>query len=76
MTLHFRLEHFTCGLTREHADESAQVIVRARVDLVVRVRANALHFPSLPGSSCSSSFGHDTPAHVERRCRFNVLVLL
>jgi hypothetical protein len=70
MALHFRLEHFTRGLTREGAHESAQVIVHARIDLVVRVSANALPFPSPPRPFCSSSFGHDTPAHVERRCRF------
>ena len=36
------LEHFACGLAREHAHERAQVIVCTRVDLVVvRVRANA-----------------------------------
>jgi hypothetical protein len=46
MTLHFRLEHFTCGLAREHADESAQVVVGTRVDLLIHVRANALHVSS------------------------------
>jgi hypothetical protein len=70
MALHFCLEHFACGLTREDAHEGTQVIVRTRVDLVVRVRPNALRIPSPPRPSCSSSFGHDTPAHVERRCRF------
>ena len=40
-TLQLRLEHFTSGLAREHAHKSAQMIVRARVDLVVRVRADA-----------------------------------
>jgi hypothetical protein len=51
MTLDFRLEHFTCGLTREDAHESEQVIVRARVDLVVRVRANAPNVSSPPHPS-------------------------
>jgi hypothetical protein len=31
---------------------------------------------SPPLAPMPSSFGHDTPAHVERRCRFRVLVLL
>jgi len=67
--LDFCFEYFTSGLAREYADERAQVIVWMRVDLVVvRVRANGLHVPSSPRASCSSSFGHDTPAHSERRC--------
>jgi hypothetical protein len=70
MALHFRLEYFTCSLTRKYAHESAEMILHERLDRVIRVRANALHLPSLLGSSCSSSFGHDTPAHVERRCWF------
>jgi hypothetical protein len=69
-TLQLRLEHFTRGLTREHAHETAQVIVRAFVDQCFRVCANAPHVSSPPRPSRSSSFGHDTPAHVERRCRF------
>jgi hypothetical protein len=46
MTLHFHLEHFTSRLAREHADESAQVVVGTRVDLPIHARANALHVSS------------------------------
>jgi hypothetical protein len=51
MTLHFRLEQFACGLTRQDVHESAQMIVRARVDLVVYVSANAPHVSSPPRPS-------------------------
>jgi len=70
------LEHFTSGLAREHAYEGTQLIVRLRVELFPRVRANALHFLSPPRPSCSSSFGHDTPAHVETSMPVHALVLL
>jgi len=69
-TLQLRLEHFTSGLAREHAHKSTQLIVRLRVDLRVQVRASAPYVSSSPRPSRSSSFGHDTPAHVERRCWF------
>jgi hypothetical protein len=42
------LEYFTSGLAREHAHESTQLIVRVRVDVFVRVGANALQVSSPP----------------------------
>ena len=44
--LQLRLEEFARCLTRKHAYENAQVFVQARLDRVVRVRAEALDFPS------------------------------
>ena len=70
-----RLEQLARSLTGQRSDESAQMLVTLRVDLVVRVRANVRSMLSPPLAPMSSSFGHDTPAHVERRCRFRVLVL-
>jgi hypothetical protein len=71
-----RLEQLPRSLTGQRSDESAQMLVTLRVDLVGRVRANVRPMLSPPLAPMSSSFGHDTPAHVERRCRFRVLVLL
>jgi hypothetical protein len=71
-----RLEQFPRSLMGKRSDESAQMIVTLRVDLVVRVRANVRPMSSPALAPMLSSFGHDTPAHVERRCRFSVLVLL
>ena len=70
-----RLEQLARSLTGKRSDESAQMLVTLRVDLVVRVRANVRPMLSPPLAPLPSSFGHDTPAHVERRCRFRVLVL-
>jgi hypothetical protein len=47
------LECFTSGLAREHAHEGAQLIVRLRVELFPRVRANAPHISSPRRPSCS-----------------------
>jgi len=72
-----RLEQLPRSLTGKRSDESAQMLVTPRVNLVVRVRANVRPMLSSPPlAPMPSSFGHDTPAHVERRCRFRVLVLL
>jgi hypothetical protein len=71
-----RVEQVPRSLTGKRSDESAQMLVTLRVDLVVRVRANVRSILSPPLAPMPSSFGHDTPAHVERRCRFRVLVLL
>jgi hypothetical protein len=65
-----RLEQLPRSLTGKRSDESAQMLVTLRVDLVVRVRANVRPMLSPPLAPMPSSFGHDTPAHVERRCRF------
>jgi hypothetical protein len=71
-----RLEQLARSLTGKRSDEGAQGPVTLRVDLVVRVRASvwSMFSPSL--APMPSSFGHDTPAHLERRFRFRVLVLL
>jgi hypothetical protein len=71
-----RLEQLARGLTGKRSDKSAQRLVTLRVDLVVPVRASVRSMLLSPLAPMSSSFGHDTPAHVERRCRFHVLVLL
>jgi hypothetical protein len=71
-----RLEQLPRSLTGKRSDESAQMLVTLRVDLVVRLRASVWSMLSPPLAPMPSSFGHDTPAHVERRCRFRVLVLL
>ena len=65
-----RLEQLARSLTGKRSDKSAQRLVTLRVDLVVRVRANVRPMLSPPLAPMPSSFGHDTPAHVERRCRF------
>jgi len=70
------LEDFARSLPREHADERAERLVSSDINcrrqIATRVRRNSSSSLALP----ASSFGHDTPAHVERRCRFRVLVLL
>ena len=71
-----RLEKLARSLTGKRSDEGAQRLVTPRVDLVVRVRASVRPMSSPPLAPMSSSFGHDTPAHLERRCRLRVLVLL
>jgi hypothetical protein len=70
-----RLEQLARSLTGECSDESAQRLVTLRVDLVVRLRASVWSMLSPPLAPMPSSFGHDTPAHLERRCRLRVLVL-
>jgi len=70
-----RLEQLPRSLTGKRSDESAQMLVTLRVDLVVRVRANVRPMLPPPLAPVPSSFGHDTPAHVERRCRCRVIVL-
>jgi hypothetical protein len=76
VTLLSRLEELARRLTCKYSDEGAQIVVTSRVDLAVHVRASVRPTFSPPPAPMSSSFGHDTPAHVERRCWFRVLVLL
>jgi hypothetical protein len=76
LTLHARLEQLARSLASKCSDEGAQTLVTPRVDLVVRVRASVRSMLSPPLTPMPSSFGHDTPAHVERRCRCRVLVLV
>jgi hypothetical protein len=70
-----RFEQLARSLTGKRSDEDAQRLVTLRVDLVVRVRASVWSMLSPPVAPMPSSFGHDTPAHLERRCRFRVPVL-
>ena len=57
-----RLEQLPRSLTGKRSDESAQMLVTPRVDLVVRVRANVRPMLSSPPlAPMPSSFGHDTP---------------
>jgi hypothetical protein len=67
--LQFQLEALACGLPRQGANERAKRCVRASAttSTVFRTGANPVR-PAAPRSR-SSSFGHDTPAHSERRCR-------
>ena len=76
VTRPLRLEQLARSLTGKRSDEGAQRLVTLRIDLAVRVRAGVRPMLSPPLPPIRSSFGHDTPAHVERRCRFRVLVLL
>jgi hypothetical protein len=69
------LEQLARSLAGKRSNEGAQRLVTLRVDLVVRVRASVWSMLSPPLAPIPSSFGHDTPAHLERRCRFRVLVL-
>jgi hypothetical protein len=71
-----RLEQLPRSLTGKRSDESAQMLVTLRVDRVVRLRTSVRSMLSPPLTPMPSSFGHDTPACIERRCRFRVLVLL
>jgi hypothetical protein len=70
-----RLEQLARSLTGKRSDEGAQRLVTLCVDLALRVRASVRSMLSPPLAPMPSSFGHDTPAHVERRFRFRVLVL-
>jgi hypothetical protein len=62
--LHMRIKGLARGLTRERADESTQ----AMIDRIIGSPASWPACLSSPAAWYSSSFGHDTPAHVERRC--------
>ena len=61
------LEDFARSLPREHADERAERFVSSDINcrrqIATRVRRNSSSSLALP----ASWFGHDTPAHVERR---------
>jgi hypothetical protein len=64
VSLDVRLKGVARGLTRERADEGPQ----AMIDRAIGGPAICPTRLSSP-SACSSSFGHDTPALIERRCR-------
>ena len=61
------LEDFACRLPREHPHERAERVVGSGINcrrrIARRVRRNSSSSPALS----ASSFGHDTPANVERR---------
>jgi hypothetical protein len=61
------LEELACCLPREHPHERAERVVGSGINcrrrIATRVRRNSSSSPALS----ASSFGHDTPAHVERR---------
>jgi hypothetical protein len=59
-----RIKGLARGLTRERADESTQTMI----DRVIGRPTRRPAWLSSPPAWCSSSFGHDTPALIERRC--------
>jgi hypothetical protein len=67
--LQFSLEALTCGLARQRANERTERSICGVIGLcgIPCLRASAP--PPAAFRSWSSSFGHDTPAHSERRCR-------
>jgi hypothetical protein len=60
-------EQLASRLPREHSYERAKRIVALRVIRPVRDATNQRRNTSRSLSTSASSFGHDTPAHVERR---------
>jgi hypothetical protein len=69
------LEDLACRLPREHAYERAKCGISSAINgrrrTATRVRRNSSSSPALS----ASSFGHDTPAHVERRSWFAGVVV-
>jgi hypothetical protein len=61
------LERFARRLSRQNSYERANRIVAWRVNRRARSATNGWRNTSSSPSSFASSFGHDTPAHVERR---------
>jgi hypothetical protein len=62
-----RLEHFTRRLPRQNSYERAKRLVAWCINRRARSATNDLRNTSSALASFASSFGHDTPAHVERR---------
>jgi hypothetical protein len=60
-------EDFARRLPREHSNERAKRIVIPEVRRRLRVARSGRRKASSASASSVSSFGHDTPAHVERR---------
>jgi hypothetical protein len=60
-------EQLTSRLPREHSHERPKCIINSRLTRLGRDVTNDLWNTSSSLSSFASSFGHDTPAHVERR---------
>jgi len=61
------LEELACCLPREHPHERANCVITSCVDRRRRKAASRSRKTSSSLASFASSFGHDTPAHVERR---------
>jgi hypothetical protein len=60
---------------REYAHECAECVVTSRLDRRRRKMTNRSRRTSSSRSSFASSFGHDTPAHIERRFGFAAFVM-
>jgi hypothetical protein len=69
------LERFARRLSRQNSYERANRIVAWRVNRRARSATNGWRNTSSSPSSFLSPFGHDTPAHVERRSRFAAFVM-
>jgi hypothetical protein len=62
-----RLERFARRLPREHSHERPKCVINSRLTRLGRNVTSDLWNTSSSLASFASSFGHDTPAHVERR---------
>jgi hypothetical protein len=60
-------EQLTSRLPREYSHERPKCVINSRLTRLGRNVTNDLWNTSSSLSSFASSFGHDTPAHVERR---------
>jgi len=61
------LEDLTCRLPREHPHERAERVVSSGINDRRRVATRVWRNSSSSSALSASSFGHDTPAHIERR---------
>jgi hypothetical protein len=60
-------EDLSCGLPRQRPHQCPKRIVASRVNRFGRISSNDRRIASTSPSAFASSFGHDTPAHIERR---------
>jgi hypothetical protein len=60
-------EQLAGGLPREHSYECTERLIAPRVHRLRRDVMNDSRKTSSPFASFASSFGHDTPAHLQRR---------
>jgi hypothetical protein len=67
LAAHLGFEQLASGLPREHSHERANCVITPRVDRRRRKAASRSRKTSSSLASFASSFGHDTPAPVERR---------
>jgi hypothetical protein len=65
-----RLEHFARRLPRQHPHKCPERIAASRINRFGRSSSNDWRITSGSPSVLASSFGHDTPAHVDRRSWF------